>query len=194
VDPPEEGCCEHHKKDYKPPPDVVDPGPLVDPGRIYVLPFVLPPLSNKNFGLPQNPGYALPPENSFSGSSPSFGLPGEVTPEPLEYFEREEGDFKLPKFKYEEVFDTLMEKFKDKLPIDFVDSFKNASAGSFQLKFTIDFSLPQPFNVRIGPHNIDVGGYIAEFAGTSFSNTIRLILLCCVCIYFIVSVLGIIFS
>jgi hypothetical protein len=183
-------------KDFVPP-DIILPEFPGDPlglGPPYLPQFGVPSLGNKNFGLPQNPGYALSPENSFSGSSPSFGLPGEVTPEPLEYFEREEGDFKLPKFKYEEVFDTLMEKFKDKLPIDFVDSFKNASAGSFQLKFTIDFSLPNPFNVRVGPHNVDVGGYITQFANTSFSNTIRLILLCCVCIYFIVSVLGIIFS
>jgi hypothetical protein len=60
------------------------------------------------------PNRPVPPgkgsdSNSFSGSVPLFKNPGEVTERPLEYFERE-GEFELPKFKYEEVYDTLYEK------------------------------------------------------------------------------------
>jgi hypothetical protein len=173
-----------------------------DPGNPQSRGKPLPPifdmqLGNGGFNFSGVPNRPVPPSasngDSFSGSIPSFDSPGEVETKPLEYFERE-GEFELPKFKYEDVFDTIMEKFKDKLPIEFVESFKNASAGNFQLKFTIDITLPQPFEVHIGPHNVDVGGYITQFANTSFSNTIRLILLCGVCIYFLVSVLAVIFS
>jgi hypothetical protein len=161
------------------------------------LPSLIPPtfnmtLGNGGFSVPQNPGNAQFPE-SFNGSLPSLEGVGEVTTKPLDYFERQ-GEYELPKFKYEDVFDKIMGNFKEKLPVDFVESFKNASAGNFQLKFTIDFTLPQPFDMRVGPQVINVGDYITKFADTSFSNTLRLILLCGVCIYFIVSVLGVIFS
>jgi hypothetical protein len=196
VDPPESGCCEHHKKDYVHPeiPIFDHPSEPLAPGALYVPPFTPPSLGNKTFGLPQSPGYAVPPSNTVSGSPPNLGLPDEITPEPLEYFEREEDKFKLPKFKYEEVYDTLKDKIKEKIPLEFLDDFESgSSSGMSDLIIKIDFSLPEPFNLRIGPQQINVSEMITDFAESSYGNIIRLILLCCVCLYFIVSVFCVIF-
>jgi hypothetical protein len=75
-----------------------------------------------------------------------------------------------------------------------MNKFKNPSTGSFQLNFKIDIMLPEPFNVRIGPFEVNIGEYIKTFADSSFGNIIRLILLCIICLYFIVSVIAVIFS
>jgi hypothetical protein len=154
-------------------------------------------LGDGGFRVPGLPNRPVPPKdssgNAFSGGVPIFESPGKVTEKPLEYFERQ-GEYELPKFKYEEVYDTLSDKLEQKIPMGFLDKFKNASSGSFQLKFKVDFMLPEPFDVRVGPWEVNIGEYIQNFADSNFGKIIRLILLCLVCLFFFVSVLGLIFS
>jgi hypothetical protein len=119
--------------------------------------------------------------------------PDDVTEKPLEYYERGEGKYDLPKYKYKDVYDKLYDKFKEKLPLDFLDKFKNASSNSSDLIIRIDFSLPNPFNVHVGPEQINLSEIITDFAQSNTGNTIRLVLLVMICLYFIVSVLGVIF-
>jgi hypothetical protein len=150
-------------------------------------------MGNGDFSFPGVPNRPVPPNDYRLGLPPELAPPEESPEQELDWFERE-GEFELPKFKYEEVYETILEKFKERLPLDFVESFKNASSGSFDLIIKIDFLIPAPFNFRVGPKQINVSNYITEFAQSNFGNIIRLVLLVFVCLYFIVSILGVIFT
>jgi hypothetical protein len=83
---------------------------------------------------------------------------------------------------------------KEKLPLDFLDEFKSPSGGLSDLIIKIDFTLPEPFKVRVGPEEVNVSKIIKDLANTNTANKFRLILLCGVCLWFIVAVIEAVFQ
>jgi len=111
----------------------------------------------------------------------------------LTYFERK-GFGELPSFRYDILYDELSEKVENKFGLQSLsDKFQNPSAGDFDLSFTIDFQLPEPFNVHVGPHKVDVQEYIDAYAALPIANIIRLILLAYLGIHFIIVTVNIVF-
>jgi hypothetical protein len=98
----------------------------------------------------------------------------------------------LPTFKYEEIFSKLEDKLKEKIPLDFAEKFKNATGGC-EFTYKIEFTLPEPFNKKVGPYTINFCSIISDLAAKKEIQTFRLVCLACVGIFFVMSVLELFF-
>jgi len=102
---------------------------------------------------------------------PEIKEPGEVEKKPLQYFERSEEQFGMPKFKFEKAFNEVKDILNEKIPLDWVDTLKDpVSNTSIDLKWTIDWDF---MGAKIGPHTIDLVHYIDDFATWDIARIIR---------------------
>ena len=179
-------CCEHHYKDYVPPPDVV----FADPGMPDMPHFDTPDIGGLRNQFGDGPGL---PDNTRRPIGDVPGLPGPSEPvekQPLEYFERKE-DSMFPEFKYEELFEELMDLVKEKIPLDWTDGLKNGNGGQIDLRWKVHFTL---WNQSYGPWEFDLRDYVDEVSTYDIVRILRLIALFVLCVFFLLAVMDLIFG
>lgn len=138
-------------------------------------------------GLPSLPGIG-------GGSLPSFEGPSESNPfetQPLIWFERGEGDFDFPTFKYEDLFDSIEEKFKEKFPLDWLEKLTTTDGTKIDLSWKVEFDW---YEQKYGPWEFDLSEHVEAYEKMDISRIIRLILLFILCWIFLNSVLSLIFD
>jgi hypothetical protein len=191
----EKSCCEHHKKDFVAPPDISGISQFVDHGIPSIPSFGVPSLGIPNFQVPGKPALPVFSISIGGGEVPDLEEPETVDRKELKYFERKEnfkeGKYELPEFKYDDLYTELLDKFKDKFSLGWLDRLKNPSGYGVDLSWTIEFKW---FNLHVGPYKCDVRKKINEFAATRESEIFRMILLVLLCIVFIMAILDLVFA
>lgn len=111
---------------------------------------------------------------------------------PLQYFERSTGST-FHRFKYEELFEELGKKLNEKIPTEWAWKLTNGNTSSYAVNTTwrIDFQI---FGLKIGPYSLDLREYVNDFATLHISRVIRLVLLFVLCVYFLLSILNLLFT
>ncbi len=182
-------CCEHHEADYVPPPDIPGIGEFADPGEIHAPNMTNPDIPDG----PKGPGLPTPPGGGIGEGAnlPGSGVPNPYENSPLTWFERSAEEFGFPTFKYEELYDSVEEKIREKINLDWLDGLKNpASGGGVDLSWTVDFTW---YNQRYGPWTFDFRDALDGYLKMQIARILRLIILFFVCAVFLMSVLDLVF-